>query len=168
MYLIYSVVDYDYDGQDIKNLTFAPTEEEARVMVEELEANEFDDSDYTPTYHFEKLSTNLQDSDELPESNVLCGTTRFSKVFPVVLLNDIISKVRISVSTNGTEKLDDLDFNLWCRLDNKARRSATMLYILSDRCDSAFIKGIKEKYGQDELVRLIRMYESLHGEINPV
>ena len=168
MYLIYSVVDYDYDGQDIKNLAFAPTEEEARVMVEELEANEFDDSDYKPTYHFEKLSTNLQDSDELPESNVMCGTTRFSKVFPVVLLNDIISKVRISVSTNGTEKLDDLDFNLWRRLDNKARRAATMLYILSDRCNSAFIKGIKEKYGQDELVRLIRLHEKLHGEINPV
>lgn len=165
MYLIYSMIDYDYDGYTIKNLAFAPTEEEARAMVEELEANEFDDGDYTPTYHFEKLSMNLEDSDELPESNVMYVTTRFSKVFPVVLLNDIISKVRISVSTNGTEKLDDLDFNRWRRLDDKARRAATMLYILSDRCNSAFIKGIKAKYGPDELVRLINLHEKLHGEI---
>ncbi|WCZ66420.1 hypothetical protein [Yersinia phage MHG19] len=165
MYLIYSMVDYDYDGYTISNLAFAPTESEARAMVEELEANEFAEGEYAPTYHFEKLSTNLEDSDELPESNVMYVTTRFSKVFPVVLLNDIVSKVRISVSTNGTEKLDNLDFNRWYRLDDKARRSAAMLYILSDRCNSAFIKGIKAKYGQDELVRLIRMHESLHGEI---
>lgn len=168
MYLIYSMVDYDYDGQRISNLTFAATKDEARAIVEELEANEFDDGDNAPTYHFEKLPSKIEDCDEIPESNVVCSTTRFSKVFPVVLLNDIVSKVRISVSTNYTEKLDDLDFMRWNRLDNKARRSATMLYILSDRCDSAFIKGIKEKYGQDELARLIRMYESLHGEINPV